>query len=177
MTQRSPMESEHFLWKFLEVLPVPVFVMSEDQQIGFANDACCRLFGLPLDALIGRTLWEYWPDNEFGMFKSACRQVFDSHEGTTAEFGFEEDHSSMEVCLTWWDGYVAGAIIEVTKHKQVQALMADEIASAQNLAKELGRIIPEALDRANRDVLTGLNNRRRAEDLAQSVFTAMTTHG
>ena len=172
-----PWASPTFYRAFLEALPIPVFVIDQGHRFKYANPAFLDIFGLPANALLGRTLWEYWPEEESKFFKQACDDVFANHQAVTTEFESADDHTFHEITLSWWDSHVSGAIIDVTTQRRREGLIQEELDSTQRLVQTYEDVVPAALQSASTDSLTGLPNRRRADDIGPSVFRAMQCSG
>jgi diguanylate cyclase (GGDEF)-like protein/PAS domain S-box-containing protein len=176
MRKDSRWGSSSFYESFLVALPVPVFVIDEDHRFLYANPAFLSIFNLPSEALIGKMLWDYWPENEFSFFKQAYDDVVETHLAAVAEFESIDDGRFSEVTMSWWDGLVVGAVTEVTEHRHRQQAMNDEMEAVQQLMRELAHLNSIVMKRAETDALTGLRNRRHVDELAERIFRAVHSH-
>ncbi len=170
-------ESSSFFRSFADALPVPVFVIDARDRVQYANVAFLNTFGLPADALFGRPLWSFWPEGEFGFFRETYERVLNSGLRASAEFESTDDGAITEVTMSPWDGWVVGALTEVTQHRRREREIQGELDVVEGLARELAHLNSLALDRANTDMLTGINNRRRFEEVATKVFSVHTDRG
>lgn len=75
--------SPQFLVQVLEALADPVFVKNEDHVWVFVNEAFCRFHGHPRAALLGKSDFEFSPDDEARVFWAIDDKVF--HSGQTIE--------------------------------------------------------------------------------------------
>ncbi|PKN57537.1 MAG: hypothetical protein CVU56_10400 [Deltaproteobacteria bacterium HGW-Deltaproteobacteria-14] len=76
------------LANILDTLGDPVFVKDSDHRILFANRAFCDLFGMELEAVIGKTLAEHVPDDEQVHFLAVDRRVLETGQPEECEETF-----------------------------------------------------------------------------------------
>ena len=63
----------------------PIFIEDKGSRMLVVNDAFCKLFGIPRDEIIGKTLVEKLPSSEIRHFLSTDRQVLEDGKEVICE--------------------------------------------------------------------------------------------
>ncbi len=77
VTARRRREDE--LHNIINTVPDPIFVKNDAFRWTVLNDACCAFIGQPREALIGKSDYEVFPEEEADVFREKDRLVFEHH--------------------------------------------------------------------------------------------------
>lgn len=143
----------------IDVVPHPIFVKDEQTRFVVVNQMFCELMGRPFDELIGKTDYDFLPNEQADVFRGNDLRVLSTGEVNENEELFGEDTENIRTIITrkkrivMEDGrrLLVGCITDISDFRQAEALV-------RHLA--------------DHDALTGLPNRRR---LAEKVKDAVTS--
>ncbi len=76
-------EERFFLESIINTVPDPIFVKDEDYSFILVNDALCEFLGHPREELIGKTDYDFFPEEEADVFREKDEQVFEKGETVT----------------------------------------------------------------------------------------------
>jgi PAS domain S-box-containing protein len=96
------------------------FALDAEWRYVYANDHVSRVTGLPREQLIGRNVWELFPDLRGSAFERELRRVV--AEGTPAHFAYFYAHSGRwyENRIYPADGGLALLVADITDRKRVE---------------------------------------------------------
>lgn len=134
----------------------PVFVKDRNHRWILLNDACCRFLGYSRDELIGKSDYDFFPEEEADVFWQKDEQVFETGEENINEENFTDALKGRHTIVTkkalYTDSggqkYIVGVIRDITDRKQLEE---DLI----RFNEELERRVSErtyALQSANREM-------------------------
>lgn len=75
---RNDMTRVQLIEEILDNLPFPVFVKDQNLAYVAANRAFCQLRGVPLENILGRTVYDFAPESVAEIFDAADRSVLES---------------------------------------------------------------------------------------------------
>jgi two-component system, chemotaxis family, CheB/CheR fusion protein len=115
----------------LDALPNPVFVKDEQHRWVLLNDAFCRFMGHPREALLGRSDYDFFPQEEADVFWAKDDLVFATGEENENEERFTDSGGRVHVIVTrkrlhvLSDGrrYLVGIITDITERKELEEAM------------------------------------------------------
>ena len=119
-----------FVAEILDSIPDPVFIKNDQHRWVLLNEACCRMFGYERQYLIGKSDYDFFPEEEADVYWEVDNQVFkDGKEILNEEFqtnpvtGEKRILSTKKTLFTDSDGnkYIVGVIRDVTGQKKAEA--------------------------------------------------------
>ena len=134
----------------------PVFVKDRNHQYILLNDAYCRFLGYSRDELIGKSEYDFFPEEEADVFRQKDELVFETGKENINEENFTDALKGRHTIVTkkalYTDSggqkYIVGVIRDITDRKQLEE---DLI----RFNEELERRVSErtyALQSANREM-------------------------
>ena len=108
----------------LDASPRPAFVFDRYFRVRFVNMAALMLERTGRDELIGRVVWEQFPDLASSLFHQECAAVLANH--TVHEFDVVRHDRSFAVCAYPFDDGVVTLLEDVTKKRQQQQSLREE---------------------------------------------------
>lgn len=153
-TLQTPSQDALFLESILDHLPAMVFV-KEAETLRFLrfNVAGEKLVGVPRDELLGKTDFDFFPEEEASFFQSKDRQVLESkrlldipEETLQTRSGPRILHTQkIPLCDDQGNArYLLGISHDITEQKQAQAELSARLQAAQE--RERSRIARELHD-------------------------------
>lgn len=125
-------EKRHYIEKYLDLIfnniETPIFVKDEECRLLLVNDAFCRIFGLPRNEIIGKTLAEKVPPSERKHFLSVDRQVLKEGKEILSEQALTTSGLPTKTILTRksrfedpkGNYFLIGVIHDITESKQTE---------------------------------------------------------
>ncbi|MBP0020456.1 MAG: PAS domain S-box protein [Cyanobacteria bacterium SBLK] len=122
--------SESLLNNILNTIPDPIFVKDEEHRWIVLNDACCNLIGHSRSTAIGKSDYDFFPQDEADVFWEKDEWVFqtgqsnENEESVTDGDGIQRTISTKKSAFTSADGtkVLVGCIRDITEQKQQAAL-------------------------------------------------------
>lgn len=113
----------------------PVFVKDERHKFVLLNDASCAFFGLDRDAILGKTDFDIFPENEASIYRRIDIEVLNSGEANvnvesfTDSFGNKFIISTKKSCYKTENGenYLVAIIRDISELKKTERLLLDSI--------------------------------------------------
>ncbi|MDP1771124.1 MAG: PAS domain S-box protein [Methylobacter sp.] len=128
-SERALSESRQFLNQVIETIPDPVFVKDREHRWIRLNQAYCEFIGHPLEALLGKSDYDFSPAHEAEVFWAKDEAVFNSGEENINEEEFTDRDGNMHTIVTkksrYTDDcgqqYLVGIILDITERKRMEA--------------------------------------------------------
>ncbi len=141
--------SEKYLDKILSNIGDPVFVKDEESRLLVVNEAFCKLFDLPKDKIIGKTLAEDVSPQEKEDFLRIDKQILKdgigniNEESITIRDGKTLTISTRKTRFVDDNGikYLVGVTRDITERKQME----NEIKNRENLLNKVFDLLPIGL--------------------------------
>lgn len=175
--------SKDFLHKVINTIPDPIFVKDQEHRWIVLNEAFCKFIGHPLETLIEKSDYDFFPKPEADVFWDHDIVVFNSGEACESEEGFTTAHGNMRLIATKrslhkdaaGNLFLVGVIRDITERKRLEEELKRTAAELEQSNAELKNSEGRLRQLAYHDPLTGLPNRKLFyERLAQSVEAAHT---
>ncbi len=136
-----------FLSKIINSIASPVFVKDDQHKFCLVNKALCSLLCLEVDQLIGKTGYEYFPEDQMKVFIAKDQEVFNTgRENINEEFltdgrGNIRNIITSKTLYTDTNGnkFLVGIINDITERKYAEEELSKKI-------KELDSFFSVALD-------------------------------
>jgi signal transduction histidine kinase len=130
----------------------PIYLLDRDWRFAFINDAAEQLLRQPRAALLGRTLWEAFPDVVASPFEGPFREAMSEGRAASVEAYFAPLATWFDVRLFPWDGGIIVLFRDVTPRKAVEGereRLIRELGATQRRQEFLARasgLLAESLD-------------------------------
>src|SRR5450830_81299 len=128
ITERWQMENVlTHLYKVLDSIADPAFVKDREHRWIFLNDAYCQMIGHDRDELIGKTDFDFFPEQEAKVLWEKDEEVFHSGQENINEENLTDSDGNKQTILTkktrytdsHWQHFIVGIISNITERKQV----------------------------------------------------------
>lgn len=190
--------SRNFLDKIINAVPASIFVKDRRRRFVMLNDACCRLFGQPREALLGKCDEDFFPPEEAAALRERDELVFASGEISVSEDSVTgkngETHYLYTTKLPFRSSdeniLLVGVNLDITERKRheleretTQKQLAEQHAQLQVYQNELENLVKERTAelvasnqhlRVQIEVREQIENRlKRAVEFAEGVVNAI----
>src|SRR3954447_9119313 len=137
------------LLRAVEGMQRPLFVLGDDWRFRYVNRAGAALLGETVDALVGRVIWEKYPETVDSPFEQNYRRVAETGNPASFEAWYDPMRTWFQVDAFRTDGGLVVTYDDVTQRRRIEeertaAMAAREAAvadaaSAAAVAEEAGR--------------------------------------
>jgi diguanylate cyclase (GGDEF)-like protein/PAS domain S-box-containing protein len=176
--QEELKRSQEFLHHIIDSIPDPVFVKDSNHRWVMLNDAYAQLVGLPVDALLGKSVHDIFAPDQAERLREEDAWVLHHREPQETEATFMNLQGARYHVATKrslhqdrrGNLYLVGVIRDITQRKTLEEELrrTTDALSRDNAALRLSQDQLSYL--ANHDPLTGLPNRKLfREQLVQSL--------
>lgn len=133
--ERALAESRQFLRRVIDALAEPVFVKDRLHRWIMLNEAFSKIIGHPLEVLLGKSDYDFFPSDEADEFWRVDEEVFLSGEEHVNEEDFTDRNGVTHSIITKKTRYIddhgeavlVGIILDITERKQMEkSLIAHE---------------------------------------------------
>ena len=139
LSEQALTESHQFLQQVIDTVADPVFVKDRQHRWLMMNRAMCRFMGRPLDTLLGKSDYDFFPKEEARVFWEKDELVFTQGEENVNEEAFTDADGVTHTIVTSKTSFtdmhgediLVGTIKDITVLKQTQ-LSLEETASRLN---------------------------------------------
>ncbi len=116
------------LSNIINTIADPVFVKDRDHRWILLNDAYCRFMGYSREELIGKSDYDFFPNEEADVFWQKDELVFETGRENINEENFTDAQSNHHTIVTKkalyagsdGDNYIVGVIRDITDRKQLE---------------------------------------------------------
>ncbi|OKH33681.1 diguanylate cyclase [[Phormidium ambiguum] IAM M-71] len=177
--------SKEFLQNLIDAIPDPIFVKDKHHRWIVLNQAYCKFIGHPLDQLLEKTDFDFFPHQEAKNFWHQDQLVFQSGKATENEEKFTNSQGITHHIATKrslhkdpaGNVFLVGVIRDITERKQLEEHLKRTAAELVRSNTELKLSEDRLRYLAYHDTLTGLPNRKLFhERLSQSIEWAHHNH-
>ncbi|WP_088890543.1 CHASE2 domain-containing protein [Leptolyngbya ohadii] len=174
-------KSKEFLNSIINTIPDPVFVKDQSHRWIVLNQAFCQFIGYPLEVLLERTDFDFFPAQEANRFWEQDESTFRSGTQQETEEEFTNAKGVTYLIATKrslhrdaaGNVFLVGVIRDITRRKQVEEELRRTAAELVQSNEELRQAKDNLTRLAFYDLLTGLPNRKLLhERLSQSLAWA-----
>lgn len=179
--QKEFKRSKDFLHGVINTIPDPIFVKNEQQRWIILNEAYCQFVGHPLEALIEKSDYDFFPKQEADIFLQQDELVFYNGTAVENEEEFTDVRGITHLIATKrslhkdaaGNVFLVGVIRDITARKRIEVELRHTAAELFRSNTELKLSENRLRYLAHHDALTGLPNRQLFhEHLNQSLAQA-----
>lgn len=125
----KPAWNQEFLQQIIDTLGDPLFVKDEQHCWVLLNDAYCQFMGYPREQLLGKSDYDFFPEEEADVFREKDDLVFTTGEPDENEERFTDADGNEHVIITkktcFTDSrdrkFLVGIIRDITDRKRLEA--------------------------------------------------------
>lgn len=150
--------SAELLLKLIDSLASPIFIKNNKHQFIFVNDALCQLLGRSHDELIGKTDFDFSPEDEAKIFCEIDDKVIKSRQANINEEKHTDAFGNIRTIQT------RKMILDDHELKDCLCGVITDITELKQLNKKLSEI-------AFRDNITGLMNRVAFDEASEKYLS------
>lgn len=133
-------------------------VIAQDAKLEFVNNKLSKLLGLPVDALLGRTIIDFvWPEDREIVYSNHQKRLNGEHVPDIYEFrvlssGGEERWVRLSAALIKWKGRPAtlSVLEDITELKMLMQSLQEKNASLQAMKNQVDAVNEEILKAYNK---------------------------
>ncbi len=149
--EQTLLSSRHFLNQIINTLADPVFVKDREHRWVLLNQAFCDFIGQPLDCLLGKSDYDFFPETEADVFWAKDEEVFSTGLENANEEQFTDSKGVCRTIITKKTRYedhnselfLVGLIIDITERKKME----QEIAAREQEFRILVETAPSPIFR------------------------------
>ena len=146
-TDKRLVLAQQFLTKVVNFSPQPVFVKDEEHRFVMLNDSFCEFLGKDREELLGKSDYDFFPEEEAKVFWEKDDEVFASGEVVVNEEAFTDQSGENHYILTRKsvfqtdDGcrYLVGVISDITARRQAELALEMQRSYLHNVLDGLPR--------------------------------------
>ncbi|MBD2740957.1 CHASE2 domain-containing protein [Coleofasciculus sp. FACHB-1120] len=161
--------SKEFLQKVINTIPDPIFVKDKEHRWIILNQAYCKFIGYPLETLLKKSPYDFFPKHEAEVFWQHNEQVFQGGEEQENEEEFTDILGTTYLIATKrslhkdaaGNIFLVGVIRDITERKRIEEELKQTAAELIRSNAELKLSEDQMRHLAYHDPLTGLPNRKQ----------------
>lgn len=151
------------------------YALDADWRIVIFNPAAERYFGFPAAEVIGRNLWDIFPQGRDGPYGDMCRKAKEQGARSTLVMPSAlRPGRSVEITIAPWDDGVCVAITDITDRKskeaQVSQLMREVNHRSKNLLAVVQAVARQTAAKSPKDFVASFEQRLLALAKAQDLL-------
>src|SRR5215207_7252123 len=139
----APLRAD-LLLQAVEGMERPLFVLDENWRFSYMNPAGARLLGEGVDDLVGRVIWEKYPETVDSPFEEHYRRVASTGEPSSFEAWYAPLGIWFQVDAFRTDGGLVVTYDDVTARRQTEAERAAAIAGREEAVEAAERAAADA---------------------------------
>ena len=143
------------LLQAVEGMERPLFVLDEDWRFRYVNPAGAALLGETVDALVGRVIWEKYPETVDSPFEVNYRRVAETGEPASFEAWYAPLQIWFQVDAFRTDGGLVVTYDDVTERRRIEEERAAAVAAREAAAAEAAVAAAEAEEAGRHLMLLG----------------------
>lgn len=132
------------LWQAVEGMDRPLFVLDEEWRFSYMNPAGARLLGETVAGLVGRVLWEVYPETVGSPFEQHYRGVAETGRPASFEAWYDPMQIWFQVDAFRTDGGLVVTYDDVTQRRRTEEERAAAVAAREKAAAEAARAAADA---------------------------------
>jgi serine phosphatase RsbU (regulator of sigma subunit) len=132
------------LMRAVEGMARPLFVLDAEWRFSYMNPAGAALLGETVDGLVGRVIWDVYPETVDSPFERNYRQVADTGVPSSFEAWFEPMRIWFQVDAFRTDGGLVVTYDDVTARRQVEQAREEAMAAREAAAARAAEAAAEA---------------------------------
>ncbi|MGF7118899.1 PAS domain S-box protein [Methanobacterium oryzae] len=141
--EKALRESELFLDEIINSISDPVLVKDRQHRWVLLNDAYCQFIGYSREELLGKSDYEFFPENEAKVFWEKDEEVFVSGTENINEEEFTDSDNNLHTIVTKktlytdvsGEKYIVGIIRDITQIKEAQKALKESEAKYRELVE------------------------------------------
>ncbi|MBD1890953.1 CHASE2 domain-containing protein [Coleofasciculus sp. FACHB-SPT9] len=161
--------SKEFLQKVINTIPDPIFVKDKEHRWIILNQAYCKFIGYPLETLLKKSAYEFFPKHEAEVFWQNNEQVLQGGEEQENEEEFTDIFGTTHLIATKrslhkdaaGNIFLVGVIRDITERKRIEEELKRTAEELIRSNAELKLSEDQMRHLAYHDPLTGLPNRKQ----------------
>lgn len=150
------------------------YALDAEWRIVVFNAAAERYFGFPAQDVIGRNLWDVFPQGRGSRYEAMCQQAKEGVSSTLVMPSALKPGRMVEITFARWDDGVCIAITDVTdrqgKEAQVRQLMAEVNHRSKNLLAVVQAVARQTAAKSPKDFVASFEQRLMALAKAQDLL-------
>src|SRR4051794_39286722 len=119
----------------VEGMARPLFVLDQSWRFSYMNPAGAKLLGETVDSLVGRVIWEKYPETVDSPFEENYRRVAETGQPASFEAWFAPMGILFQVDAFRTDGGVVVTYDDVTARHEVERAREEAIAAREEAAE------------------------------------------
>lgn len=172
-------KSKEFLNSIINTIPDPVFVKNQSHRWIVLNRAFAHFIGYPIDVLLEKTDFDFFPAQEANRFWEQDQLTFQRGTQQETEEEFTDAKGVTYLIATKrslhrdaaGNVFLVGVIRDITRRKQVEEELRRTAAELVQSNAELQQAKEDLTRLAFYDLLTGLANRKLLQERLSSALT------
>ena len=170
-------EQRAYLENIINTIPDPLFVKDRDHTWILLNDAYCSFMGYSREELLGKSDYDFFPDEEAKVFWEKDEEVFETGRENINEEQFTDGHGTTHTVITRKKSYttkkgeqmLVGTIRDVTDRRRAE----ERLRASEERYRRLVEASPYSIVLAGLDGRIKTANDRAAEALGFASPEAM----
>jgi serine phosphatase RsbU (regulator of sigma subunit) len=143
------------LLQAVEGMERPLFVLDDSWRFGYMNPAGARLLGKTVAGLVGRVIWEVYPETIGSPFELHYRRVAETGEPATFEAWYDPLQIWFQVDAFRTDGGLVVTYDDVTVRRRIEDDRSAAAAARESAAADAARTAASAEEAGRHLILLG----------------------
>ncbi|MBW3545698.1 MAG: PAS domain S-box protein, partial [Bacteroidetes bacterium] len=139
----------NYLDKIINTILDPIFVKDREHRLVLVNDACCALFQMNREALLGKNDYELVPNENAEIFQQGDDYVFATGKDMVSEEEFTQPDGRVRIIITKKSLYVdaddqsfvVGTVVDITDRKELEQRLQEQNENLVKINAELDSFV------------------------------------